>query len=51
MITLSDAKSKKNAILIEIKGSDLSKVVEQINVTIDQLQYHLTGYDIFARIV
>lgn len=44
-------KSDKNAIFIEIKGSDLLAAIEQITVTVDKLKDELKEYSIFARIV
>ena len=42
---------RKQAILIELKGSDLSKAVRQLETTQKRLEEDLKGYEVYYRIV
>ncbi|MBP1672378.1 MAG: hypothetical protein H6Q25_193 [Bacteroidetes bacterium] len=43
--------NRKYSFFIELKGSDISRAIEQIDRSIDVLKDNLSGYYIFGRIV
>ncbi|GAB6009165.1 hypothetical protein [Dysgonomonas reticulitermitis] len=42
---------QKQSYFIELKGSDMSQAIDQIDRSIDLLRHNLTGFAFFARIV
>jgi hypothetical protein len=43
--------NKKYSFFIELKGSDISRAIDQIDRSIDVLKDNLSGFSIFGRIV
>ncbi len=43
--------NKRYSFFIELKGSDISRAIDQIDRSIDVLKDNLSGYSIFGRIV
>lgn len=50
-LLLNDEKVPPSAYFIELKGSDISMAIDQLEYTIQEITPHLPGYSVYRRIV